>query len=273
MSKTNQLSIKPDSVPVVILCGGQGTRIREVSEVIPKPMIPIGGRPILWHIMKIYASHGFTNFVLCLGYKGWLIKEFFLNYRMMLSDITISLGRHSELEFHNNVEEAQWRVTLADTGENTMTGGRVRRIKEHLNGCSHFCLTYGDGVGDVDLGALLSHHLQSGLTGTLTGVRVAGRFGKIECVDCKITAFDEKPPMSADRINGGFMVFDANRVWDYFDDRSDLVLESETLSRLAADGQLGIFEHDGFWQCMDTPREYHLLNEIWESGRAQWKIW
>jgi glucose-1-phosphate cytidylyltransferase len=273
MSKTNRSPIEPDSVPVVILCGGRGTRIREVSEVVPKPMIPIGGRPVLWHIMKIYAAQGFKDFVLCLGYKGWLIKEFFLNYRMMLSDITIRLGSHSETEFHNNVDEAHWRVTLADTGEHTMTGARVGRVRRYLEGCSHFCLTYGDGVGDVDLRALIAQHVESGLIGTLTGVRPASRFGRIECEDCRITAFDEKPPISADRINGGFMVFDAKRVWDYFDDRADLVLESETLSRLAADGELGVFEHNGFWQCMDTPREYHLLNEIWDEGGARWKIW
>jgi glucose-1-phosphate cytidylyltransferase len=223
--------------------------------------------------MKLYATQGFVNFVLCLGYKGWMIKEFFLNYRMMLSDFTVSLGRHSELEFHNDLDEARWQVTLADTGDETMTGGRLWRVRRYLKDCRHFCLTYGDGLADIDLRELFELHVSSGLVGTLTGVRVASRFGELECADCRITAFDEKPTTSAGRVNGGFMVFDARRVWEYLNDREDLVLEAHPLRKMAADGQLGVYEHDGFWQCMDTPREYHLLNEIWASGNSPWKIW
>jgi glucose-1-phosphate cytidylyltransferase len=236
-------------------------------------MIPVGGRPILWHIMKIYASQGFKEFILCLGYKGWLIKEFFLNYRVMLSDFTISPGRPDEIEFHSEVDEASWRVTLADTGEDTMTGGRLARVRKYLRNCDRFSLTYGDGVGDIDLLRLLEFHRASGLAGTLTGVRVAGRFGRIECEDCRITAFNEKPPTSSGRVNGGFMVFEQDTVWRYVHDRDDLTLEREPLSRMAADGLLGVYEHDGYWQCMDTPREYQLLNEIWESGTPPWKTW
>ena len=257
---------------LVVLCGGQGSRIRDVSEAMPKPMLPIGGAPILWHIMKLYAAHGVTDFVLCLGYKGWAIKEFFLNYRTMISDCTVTLGRQSEIEFHDTPAEASWRVTLADTGEHTMTGGRVWRAKRYLQDEDHFCLTYGDGIADVDVTALMRQHIQSGLVGTLTGVRVAGRFGELQSDSNKITSFDEKPAVTSGRINGGFMVFDARRVWNYFDACDDLIFEREPLARMVADGQLGIYEHDGFWQCMDTPREYRALNDLWASGRAPWAM-
>jgi glucose-1-phosphate cytidylyltransferase len=258
---------------VVILCGGQGTRIRDVSEIVPKPMLSIGGKPILWHIMKIYASYGFTDFILCLGYKGWVIKEFFLNYLSMISDCTITLGGQSEIEFHDYIEEAPWRVTLADTGEYTMTGARLWRIRKYLRNEEHFCLTYGDGVANINIKAVVSQHLKLGIVGTLTGVRVVGRFGELDGVDGKVVEFNEKPARTEGRINGGFMVFDANRVWDYLNDRDDMVLERDPLPRMVKDGQLGIYEHSGFWQCMDTMREYNLLNELWEQGKAPWKIW
>jgi len=260
-------------VKVVILCGGQGSRIRDVSEIMPKPMLPIGGKPILWHIMKIYASHGITDFVLCLGYKGWIIREFFLNYRTMISDCTVTLGKSNEIVFHNEIEEACWKVTLADTGENTMTGGRVWKVRHYLEDEQNFCLTYGDGLADVDMGTLIETHNSSGLAATLTGVHVSGRFGELCTSKGKVTKFSEKPPTSVGRINGGFMVMDTKRAWDYFNDDPGLVLEREPLERLAADGQLGVYEHDGYWQCMDTPREYSKLNEIWNSGRAPWKSW
>ncbi|MBN2290138.1 MAG: glucose-1-phosphate cytidylyltransferase [Candidatus Glassbacteria bacterium] len=260
-------------VPVVILCGGLGSRIREVSETLPKPMNLIGGKPILWHIMKIYSAYGFHDFILCLGYKGWLIKEFFLNYRTMISDFTITLGRHGNLEFRDHLEEASWKATLTDTGEDTMTGGRLLKVKKYLEGCEHFFLTYGDGLADIDIGDLLRTHLESGLVGTITAVRVAGRFGELEIADGRVMQFSEKPALSSSRVSGGFMVFDSRRIWDYLDDREDLVLEEEPLARMVADRQLGVYGHDGFWQCMDTPREYNLLNTIWESGKPPWKVW
>ncbi|NQU76830.1 MAG: glucose-1-phosphate cytidylyltransferase [Planctomycetes bacterium] len=258
---------------VVILCGGQGSRIRDVSEIVPKPMLPIAGKPILWHIMKIYATHGLSDFVLCLGYKGWMIKEFFLNYRCMMSDCTVNLGHPEHTDFHDNIDEATWRVTLADTGEQTMTGGRVWRVRQYLADDDIFCLTYGDGVADVNIGALIRHHKRSGLVATVTGVRVAGRFGELSIFDGRVNAFNEKPAATAGLISGGFMVFDAQRIWDYFDEADDLVLERETFERLVADRQLGVYKHDGYWQCMDTPREFAMLNEIWQNGQAPWKIW
>ncbi len=258
---------------VVIVCGGQGSRIRDTSDVVPKPMLPIGEQPILWHIMKGYASYGFGDFVLCLGYKGWLIKEFFLNYQAMMTDCSIDLGRPSDIQWHNRVEEAQWRVTLANTGEHAMTGCRLWRVRRYLEADDHFCLTYGDGLADVNLDALVDHHKRSGLIATLTGVRVGGRFGELAMESNRVTAFTEKPIECAGRINGGFMIFDAKRVWDYLGDREDLILEREPLERLAADGQLGVFEHDGFWQCMDTPREYAALNDMWRLNQAPWKTW
>jgi glucose-1-phosphate cytidylyltransferase len=264
----------------VILCGGQGSRIRDVSEIIPKPMMPIGEKPILWHIMKTYAAYGITDFVLCLGYKGWKIKEYFLNYQAMTSDFTISLGMKSKIEIHQEIEEAPWRVTLANTGEKTMTGGRVWRIKRYV-ACAGslassknddiFCFTYGDGLADINITELIEYHRKSGLVATITGVRVKGRFGELAIREGKVERFSEKPVISSGRINGGFMVFDSKRIWKYFTDSEDLVLEREPLESLAADGELGIFEHDGYWQCMDTPREFALLNELWESGKAPWK--
>jgi len=257
----------------VILCGGQGTRIRDVSEVVPKPMLSIGGRPILWHIMKLYALYGLKEFVLCLGYKGWLIKEFFLQYRAMTSDVTVTLGEHDQVEFHGMTDEADWRVTLADTGEEAQTGARVWHVRRYLEDTDRFCLTYGDGVGDVDLRRLLQAHADSRKTAMLTGVRPAGRFGELELNGKLVTHFHEKPNVGAGYINGGFMVFDTKKAWNYFRDGEDLNLEQEVLPKIVADRELEVLQHDGFWQCMDTLREYNLLNELWESGRAPWKRW
>jgi len=258
---------------VVILCGGKGSRIRDSNELLPKPMLPIGEKPILWHIMKIYTAHGFTDFVLCLGHKGWLIKEFFLNYRPMTSDCTVTLGRHPEIEFHDHFDEALWKVTLAETGEETMTGGRVHRIRRYVDGDDCFCLTYGDGVADVDLKGLVEHHIRSGLVGTVTATRVAGRFGELDIEEGIVSCYNEKPAVTTGRINAGFMIFDSKRIWDYFDDRPELVLERDVFNRIVADRQLGVYYHDGYWQCMDTPRELALLNDLWKSEKAPWKIW
>ena len=257
----------------VILCGGRGSRIRDVSEVIPKPMLPIGGMPMLWHIMKGYAACGVTDFVLCLGYKGWVIKEFFLNYRAMTSDFSVKLGRRSQIEFHNQPDESSWKVTLADTGEQTFTGGRLARVRRYLDGEDHFCLTYGDGLADLDIQTLVQSHRASGLTATITGVKVSGRFGEMITDGQRVLQFDEKPARSAGIISGGFMVFDNSRIWDHLEDRPDVWLEREPLQSLINAGQLGVYPHHGYWQCMDTPREYDRLNELWDRGDAPWKTW
>lgn len=256
----------------VILCGGQGTRIRDVSEIIPKPMLSIGSRPILWHIMKTYASYGIKDFVLCLGYKGWVIKEFFLQYKAMTSDLTVQLGEHGQVTFHGETEEADWRVTLADTGELAETGARVWNAKRYIEDSERFCLTYGDGVADIDMSALIDSHEEQGKAGTLTGVRPAGRFGELEFDGPLVTNFNEKPNAPGGYINGGFMVFETARALPYFREGDDLNLELEVLPKMVADGELAVYRHDGFWQCMDTFREYRLLNEMWKRGEAPWKV-
>jgi len=265
-------------VKVVILCGGQGTRIRAASDDLPKPMLPIGGRPILWHIMKLYASAGLDDFVLCLGYKGWTIKEYFLNYRAMSSDITVTLGRPGAVEIHpegSRGEEGleEWRVTLANTGENTMTGGRVAAIRRYVEDDDLFCVTYGDGLADIDLRALIEHHRREGRVATVTAVRPPGRFGEMELAGSRVTEFNEKPQASGGLINGGFFVFDARRIWSYLDGGPDLILEQAPLRRLTADGELTAFRHDGFWLPMDTYRELKLLDDLWSAGSAPWKVW
>jgi glucose-1-phosphate cytidylyltransferase len=267
-------------VKVVILCGGQGTRIRAASDDLPKPMLPVGGRPILWHIMKLYAAAGLDDFVLCLGHKGWMIKEYFLNYRAMSSDITVRLGRQGAVEVHAagaGEEEGleEWRVTLANTGESTMTGGRVAAIRRYVEGGDDdiFCLTYGDGLADVDLRALVAHHRREGRIATVTAVRPPGRFGEMELAGSRVTEFNEKPQASGGLINGGFFVFDAERIWPYLDGGPDLILEQAPLRRLTADGELSAFRHDGFWLPMDTYREWKLLDDLWGAGNAPWKVW
>jgi glucose-1-phosphate cytidylyltransferase len=257
----------------VILCGGQGTRIRDASELLPKPMLPIGGKPIVWHIMKMYARHGVREFVLCLGYKGWVIKEFFLNYRAMTTDVAVTLGRHDGLEFIGRHDEEDWRVTLAETGEETMTGGRVAAVRRYVEDDDLFLLTYGDGVSDVDIGRLVAFHQAHGKVATVTAVRPPGRFGEMRIEEGTITEFNEKPQATEGFINGGFFVLDAKRIWDYLGANPMTILEREPLRRLAHDRQLVAFPHTGFWQPMDTAREYGLLNELWASGRAPWKTW
>lgn len=254
----------------VILCGGRGTRIRDISEVVPKPMLTIGEKPILWHIMNWYAGYGITDFVLALGYKGWLIKEYFLNYQAMTSDFTISLAQHHQIAFHNHTQESDWRVTLVDTGEHTMTGGRICRLRRYLEGEEHFCLTYGDAVADIDIGKLVEQHQQSGLTGTLSAVRVGGRFGELQADGARVTGFEEKKAVTAGRINGGFMVFSTERLWAFMPCSDDLVFEQGPLQEMVRAEELGCYLHDGNWQCMDTPREYALLNDLWDSGAAFW---
>jgi glucose-1-phosphate cytidylyltransferase len=256
---------------VVILCGGYGTRIRDVADNVPKPMIPIGRFPILWHIMKYYASFGHRDFVLCLGYKSSVIKDFFLNYEAHTKDFTIELGRKDTLTFHNDHEESDWRVTLADTGLETMTGARIKRIQKYV-GDDDFMLTYGDGVGDIDLSKLQVFHRGHGCTLTVTGVRPPGRFGELVHADGVITEFNEKPQATGGRISGGFFVA-TPKVFDYLNDDEGLVFEQQPMRSLVGDQQLMVFEHDGFWQPMDTSREYQLLNSLYEKGGAPWVRW
>ena len=258
---------------VVILCGGQGMRIRDVTDQLPKPMIPIGEVPILWHIMKTYAAWGHTEFVLCLGYKGAAIKDFFLNYEAHTGDLTVTLGRDKKLDYHGDHDESGWRVTLADTGLNAMTGARLARVRKYIGDDETFMLTYGDGLTDLDMDAQLAFHRGHGRVLTVTGVRPPGRFGEMEAgADGRVTEFNEKPQASGGRISGGYFVCD-RRLFDYLDDREDLVLEEGPLRALVADGQMALYRHDGFWQCMDTYRDYRLLNGLWAGGTAPWKQW
>ena len=260
-------------IKAVILCGGQGTRIRDVSEVLPKPMLTIGNMPIVWHIMKIYAHYGIKDFVLCLGYKGWIIKEFFLNYKAKVSNISIKLGDPDSVKYHDMHDESDWNITLVETGESAQTGARIWNAREYIEDCDMFSLTYGDGVADIDVKALIKEHKDSGLLGTITGVHPSGRFGEIEVSDNLITEFDEKPNVGMGLINGGFMLFDKSVIKKYFRPGDDLILESEVLSNMVKDKKLGVYKHSGFWQCIDTPREYGVLNHMWDSGKAVWKVW
>lgn len=255
---------------VVILCGGLGTRLREETEFRPKPMVPIGGQPVLWHIMKWYASHGHKEFILCLGYKGEIIKEYFRNYRWNRSDVTLRLGRDPKITYHNSHEEDDWTVTLLETGEKTQTGGRLRRAAEHV-GDEDFLFTYGDGLTDSDIAASIALHRQHGAVATLTAVQPAGRFGELALDGSRIQSFREKPKQEAGFINGGFMVLN-QKVRDYLGG-DDCIFEREPMERLAVEGQLRAYLHDGFWQCMDTYREQQLLERIWRSGQAPWKKW
>jgi glucose-1-phosphate cytidylyltransferase len=260
-------------IKAVILCGGQGTRIRDVSEVLPKPMLTIGNMPIVWHIMKIYAHYGIKDFILCLGYKGWIVKEFFLNYHSKISDISINLGEPDSVIYHNSSGESDWNITLAETGENSQTGARVWNARKYLEDCDMFSVTYGDGVADIDIKALIKKHKDSGVLGTVTGVHPSGRFGEMEVSDNIITEFNEKPNVGTGLINGGFMIFDKSVIKKYFRPGNDLILEREVLSKMVKDKQLSLYKHPGFWQCVDTPREYGILNNMWDNNEAIWKIW
>ncbi len=254
---------------VVILAGGLGTRISEESHLRPKPMIEIGDKPILWHIMKYYSAFGFNEFIICAGYKQYVIKEYFADYFLHNSDVTFDLANNGMIIHNNNSE--QWKVSVIDTGLHTMTGGRVRRIREYI-GNERFMLTYGDGLCNVDLKALLDFHVSHGKAATITTVNISEMKGVLE-VDSSgmITSFREKEDRDASLINGGFMVFEP-KLFDYLEDDTT-VLEKEPMSALSAEGQLMGFEHRGFWQCMDTQREKKKLEELWQSGNAPWKVW
>lgn len=258
---------------VVILCGGQGTRIRDVADDIPKPMIPVGGYPILWHIMKYYATWGHKEFVLCLGYKGAVIKDFFLNYQTHTSDFTINLGNSKDIQYHNHHAELDWKVTLAETGLRAMTGARVKKIQKYVGNDDVFLLTYGDGLGNVDIDALVKFHLAHGKILTVTGVRPPGRFGELlGDENGQVVEFNEKPQASGGRISGGFFVCQ-KELFNYLNDREDLVFEEDPIRQLVKDGQMMVYSHDGFWQPMDTHREYTLLNGLCDKGAAPWVIW
>ena len=258
---------------VVILCGGYGTRIRDVAEDVPKPMIPIGGFPILWHIMKYYAHFGHNEFTLCLGYKSKVIKEFFLNYEALTRDFTIGLGSTKSIEFHTDHTESDWKVTLAETGLEAMTGARLKRVQKYVAGEDSFMLTYGDGVGDVDLERLLEFHRAHGKILTVTGVRPPGRFGELVSADNgQVVEFNEKPQATGGLISGGFFIC-RQEIFEYLDGRQELMFEQEPLRRLVGDGQMMVFKHDGFWQPMDTSREYQLLNNLFDEGKAPWVRW
>ena len=262
---------RPERIPAIILCGGMGMRLREETEYRPKPMVEIGGRPILWHIMKLYAAHGFTDFILCLGYKGEAIKEYFLNYATMHNDCTIKLGVPDSLRFHNNHLEHGWTVTLANTGLGAMTGSRIKQVERYVDG-GEFLLTYGDGVADVNVRDVLAFHRRHGKAGTVVGVRPPSRFGELVTERDLVVEFSEKPQASQGFINGGFFVFQ-RRFFEYLSADPQCVLEREPLERLAKEGQLVRYAHHGFWQCMDTPRDVRLLESLWESGNPPWKVW
>lgn len=252
----------------VLLAGGLGTRLSEETSLRPKPMVEIGGRPILWHIMKIYEAHGVTDFVVCLGYRGYMIKEFFSNYFLHMADVTIDLAENA-IEVHRGRAE-KWKVTLVDTGLNTLTGGRLKRIRDYVAD-GPFCMTYGDGVADIDVAALLDFHKAHGRAATITGVAQPGRFGNLTLEGETVTGFLEKPKNSGSLINGGFFVLEP-RALDVIDG-DNTSWEREPLQRLAAAGELACYHHDGFWQPMDTLREMRLLEDLWDSGRAPWKTW
>ena len=255
---------------VVILCGGRGTRMRDVSEDIPKPMIPVGSYPILWHIMKTYAYYGFDEFILCLGYKAEVIKEYFFNYEMLSNDFTIELGTKN-IEVHSNHSESGWKIALVDTGLNAMTGARVKRIERFIDE-NAFMLTYGDGVTDLDINKLLQYHKSHGKIGTISGVHPPSQYGELMIHKDQVLSFDEKKKRQNNSINGGYFVFNTD-FFRYLEDDDNCILEREPLEKLTSDGELKAFHHKGFWQCMDTNRDYKYLTELWESGRAPWKVW
>ena len=262
-------------IPVVILCGGMGTRLREASEKLPKPLVDIGGKPILWHIMKLYGSQGYRRFILCLGYKSELIKRYFLDYRAEVSDFTLHMADGHRQEFHNFYGEEDWEITFAETGLLSGTGARIRRIEPYLRDSRTFMLTYGDGIGDVDLTALLARHRAGGRVGTVTAVHPGSRYGEMKVNQDRsaVSEFNEKPTLADGWVSGGFFVFERTFLDGYLDDDPDLLLERRPLQRLASDSQLSVNPHEGFWMGMDTFRDWTELNQIWDRGEAPWKLW
>jgi len=261
----------PDQIPVVILCGGLGTRLREATERLPKPLVDIGGRPILWHIMKLYAAHGFRRFVLPLGYRGWDIKEYFLRYRENLADFTVELRDRAGVTYHNDLGLEDWEVTLVETGLLSGTGSRISRVRRFVD-TQTFAVTYGDGIGDIDLGAVLATHRRTGAVGTVTAVHPTSRYGEMQVEGERVALFNEKPNLVEGYVSGGFFFFE-REFFDYLDDDPGVFLEREPLAKLAVNGGLSLHPHTGFWMGMDTFREYTELNALWDGGNPPWKIW
>ncbi|RMH54463.1 MAG: glucose-1-phosphate cytidylyltransferase [Candidatus Hydrogenedentota bacterium] len=255
---------------VVILCGGKGTRLREETEIKPKPMVKIGGKPILWHIMKIYSHYGFREFILCLGYKGEIIKEYFYNYNILNNDFTIDLGSGG-IELHNGEDVGRWKITMVDTGIDAMTGARVKRIEKYIDSDT-FLLTYGDGVTDLNIRETVAFHRRHGKIGTVTGVFPPSRYGELAIQEDEVISFSEKPKEYKTSINGGFFVFN-KRIFEYLGEEESCILERGPLEKLAKDRELKVFHHRGFWQCMDTYRDYKYLNELWRKKNPPWKVW
>jgi len=259
------------NIPVIILCGGQGTRIRDVSDNIPKPMVPIGGFPILWHIMRIYSHFGYNRFILTLGYKGWLIKEYFLNYLAMTNDFSIDLGKKNNIKILNNPKPLDWKIIFAETGETPETGKRVLLSEKYVD-TDEFMVTYGDGLSKVNIDRLHQFPREHSRQGTVTGVRPTGRFGALKVAGPKVVEFSEKKDAGGGLINGGFFVFQKS-FFDILRNLGETMLEREPMNELVRQDQLQVFDHRGFWEPMDTMREYLLLNKLWDSGKAPWKIW
>ena len=253
----------------VILAGGLGSRLSEETTAKPKPMVEIGGKPILWHILKIYSAAGINDFIICLGYKGYLIKEYFANYFLHMSDVTIDM-KHNSMEIHEKFAEP-WKITLVDTGENTMTGGRLKRVGAYLNPAEHFCFTYGDGVGNIDIKAVIAQHEKNNTLATLTGVMPEGRFGAIAHEETRVKEFIEKPRGENGWVNGGFFVL-SPKVLDYIAG-DETLWEKEPMQALAQENQMSVYFHKGFWQPMDTLREKNYLEKLWTDGQAPWKTW
>jgi len=258
-------------IPVVILAGGMGTRMREATESLPKPMVDIGGKPILWHIMKLYSHYGHRRFIVCLGYKGWQIKEYFLRYREHLSDVTVEIGNGHGVTFHNQPAEENWEVTLAETGLTSGTGARLRLVSDYIDSDT-FMFTYGDGIGAVDIASLLEHHRSHDRLGTVTGVHPTSRYGEMRVDGDVVAEFNEKPTKPSGFVSGGFFVLQREFL-EYLDDAPDLLFEQAPLQKLARAQQLSVFPHEDFWMGMDTFREYTELNKLWEAGEAPWRVW
>ena len=254
----------------VILCGGLGTRLREETEFRPKPMVNIGAQPVLWHIMKIYAHYGLTDFVLALGYKGAMIKEYFFNYEYLNNDFTVELGAR-RTAIHPKHKEDGWKVTLADTGEKTLKGGRLKRVEKYIKD-ENFCLTYGDGLSDVDIREVVAFHKKHGRIATVTGVNIASRFGELKIDGDRVRRFSEKPDDAPGFINGGFMVMNKG-IFDYLSEDEDCDLEYGPMEKLARKGELMVYRHPGKWACLDTLRDMDYLNSLWNGGKAFWKVW
>lgn len=256
---------------VVILCGGRGSRLKEATEVRPKPLLEIGSKPILWHIMKTYSFYGFNDFIICLGYKGSMIKEYFLNYGIMNNDFSINLGHKDKIEFHTKHMEKDWNITLVDTGSEAQTGARIKRIEKYIKE-DNFLVTYGDGIANVNIKDVWNFSQEQGKIGVVTGVYPSSRFGELIIEGDKVVAFSEKPQTTKGFINGGFFVF-KREFFNYLKDDDSCYLEREPLEKLSQGGQLSVYKHEGFWQCMDTLREWDLLNSLWHQKKAPWKVW